>query len=119
MRTKAVALTVAALIASLTHITSAQSPQDAGVPVTQGEREFKNTVPAHAPVKIKIKIKNEKSFKDEGNKNWFRELELEVKNTGDKPIYFLYFLLTLPDVMGGRSSPRLPDDLRAAGLVVT
>ena len=34
----------------------------------QEEREFKNTVPAHVPVKVKIK--NEKSFKDKGNKGW-------------------------------------------------
>lgn len=78
---------------------TAHSPQDAGAAPAQDEREFKNTVPAHVPVKVKIK--NEKSFKDKGNKNWARELEVEVKNTGDKPIYHLYFVLTLRDVLKG------------------
>jgi hypothetical protein len=99
MRAKAVTLTVTILITSLTFITSARSTQDTQANPAHGEREFKNTVPGHAPVKIKIR--NEKSFKDKGNKNWFRELEIEVKNTGDKPIYYLYFVLSLPDVVAG------------------
>jgi hypothetical protein len=60
------------------------------------ERELKNTVPDHLP--IKVKIRNEKSFKDMKNKSWARELELEVKNTGDKPIYFLLINIDLPNV---------------------
>jgi hypothetical protein len=60
------------------------------------ERKFENTVPDHVPVKVKLK--NEQTFKDVKNKNWARELEIEVKNTGNKPIYFLYMLLVLPDV---------------------
>jgi hypothetical protein len=68
---------------------TAQSPQEE-------ERKFENTVPDHVPVKVKLK--NEQTFKDVKNKNWARELELEVKNTGNKPIYFLYLLLDLSDV---------------------
>lgn len=59
------------------------------------ERKFENTVPGHVP--IKVKLKNEKSFKDLKNKNWARELEIEVKNTGTKPIYYLYMVVLLPD----------------------
>lgn len=63
----------------------------------QEEREFKNTIPEHVP--IRVKVKNEQSFKDMKNKNWARELEIEVKNTGSKPIYYLYVIITLPDVL--------------------
>jgi hypothetical protein len=73
-----------------------QVPQGDTAVSAQEERELKNTVPDHVP--IKIKIKNEKSFKDKKNKGWAREFELEVKNTGDKPIYFLLINIDLPDV---------------------
>ena len=59
------------------------------------ERRFENTVPVHVP--IKVKLKNVKSFKDLKNKNWARELEIKVKNTGSKPIYFMYAVVSLPD----------------------
>jgi hypothetical protein len=51
------------------------------------EREVVDTVPAHVP--IKVKVKNERALKDAGNKHWARDFEIEVKNTGDKPIYYL------------------------------
>jgi len=57
------------------------------------ERIFENKIPAHIPIKIKIKKEKEKSFKDLKNEKWLREFELEVTNTGDKPIYFLYIML--------------------------
>ena len=63
------------------------------------EREFKNTIPEHVP--LKIKLKNEAAFKDMKNKNWARDLEIEVKNTGNKPIYFIYMLMVLQDVTVG------------------
>ena len=63
------------------------------------ERKFENTIPEH--VLIKVKLKSEKSFKDLKNKNWARELEIEVKNKGDKPIYYLYVVIVMPDVLVG------------------
>jgi hypothetical protein len=54
------------------------------------ERIFENNIPAHIPIKIKIKKEKEKSFKDLKNEKWLRDLEFEITNTGDKPIYFLY-----------------------------
>ena len=57
------------------------------------ERIFENKIPAHIPIKIKIKKEKEESFKDPNNDKWLREFELEVTNTGDKPIYFLYIVL--------------------------
>ncbi|HEV7903011.1 MAG TPA: hypothetical protein VGO96_04145, partial [Pyrinomonadaceae bacterium] len=65
---------------------TAQSAQD-----NQNERKFENTIPTHVP--IKVKVKNEQAFKNLKNKNWARELEIEVKNTGSKPIYFMYMLM--------------------------
>jgi hypothetical protein len=41
----------------------------------------------------KLKKEKEESFKDLKNEKWLREFELEVTNTGDKPIYFLYIML--------------------------
>lgn len=61
------------------------------------EREFKSTIPEHVP--IKVKLKNEQSFKRMKNKNWAREMEIEVKNTGSKPIYYLYVIIVMPDVL--------------------
>ena len=58
------------------------------------ERIFENKIPAHIPIKIKIKKEKEESFKDLKNDKWLREFELEVTNTGDKPIYFLYIMLS-------------------------
>ena len=57
------------------------------------ERIFENKIPAHIPIKIKIKKEKEESFKDLKNEKWLREFELEVTNTGDKPIYFLHIML--------------------------
>lgn len=63
----------------------------------QEGREFKNEV--HKNLPVKVKIKSEKSFKDLKNKGWLRELEIEVKNTGSKPIYFIQLSIGLPDVI--------------------
>jgi hypothetical protein len=64
------------------------------------EREFENTVPKHLPIKVKIKKEKEKAFKDLTNEKWARDLEIEVTNTGDKPIYFLSMTLVLPEIIG-------------------
>lgn len=66
------------------------------------ERIFENTIPAHIPIKIKIKKEKEKSFKDLKNEKWLREFELEVTNTGDKPIYFLNIVMGTNVVDGGQ-----------------
>ena len=76
---------------------AAQPRQEGSADAAPQEREFKNTVRAHVP--IKVKIKNEQSFKNLKNKNWARELEIEIKNTGAKPIYYLYVVISMPDVI--------------------
>jgi hypothetical protein len=63
-----------------------------------GERELEDKTPKHLPIKVKIKAEKEKAFKDLKNEKWIRDLELEVTNTGDKPIYLLHFLVILPEI---------------------
>jgi hypothetical protein len=62
------------------------------------ERELQDTIPKHLPIKVKIRKEKEKAFKDLKNEKWVRDFELEVTNTGDKPIYFLSLLLILPEI---------------------
>jgi hypothetical protein len=70
------------------------------------ERVFENKIPAHVPIKIKIKKEKEESFKDLKNEKWLREFELELTNTGDKPIYFLYITMDT-DVKFDGSGPEI------------
>ncbi len=60
----------------------------------QGERMFENAIPENAPIRINIKKEKEKSFRERKDEKWVEEFELEVKNVGDKPIYFIYINLT-------------------------
>ena len=53
-------------------------------------------IPKHLP--IKIKVKKPEKLKDEKNEEWLGELEVEVTNTGTKPIYFLQIFIDLSDV---------------------
>jgi len=66
------------------------------------ERILDNGVRQHVPIKIKIKKEKEASFKDLKNEKWVREFELEVTNTGEKPIYYLYLDLVTDVKMAGR-----------------
>lgn len=76
---------------------TAQFSQDVAAIPAQEEREFKSTLPDHVP--IKVKLKKEPAFKDLKNKGWARDLEIEVTNKGSKPIYFLYAVVLMPDVI--------------------
>ena len=69
---------------------AAQSP-------AKEEREVEDRVPKHLP--IKVKVKNEPKVKDLKNDEWLRDIELEVTNTGTKPIYFMEISLRLPNVL--------------------
>lgn len=63
----------------------------------QAERMLEDKVPTHVPVKVRVKNLQ--------NKNWARDLEVEVKNTGGKPIYFAEFVLLLPETESGGAMP--------------
>jgi hypothetical protein len=58
------------------------------------EREIEFRMAAHLP--FKAKLKNLEKMKDLKNDEWLGDLELEITNTGTKPIYYLYFALLLP-----------------------
>ena len=62
-------------------------------PSGQQERQIENTVPKHVPLDIKISKEKEKNWKDLKNENWAADFELEIKNTGEKPIYTFYLPL--------------------------
>lgn len=62
------------------------------------QRIFESKVPSHVPLKIKIKKEKEEKALDTKNKDWFRDIEIEVTNTSDKPIYFLSLNLEMPEL---------------------
>jgi len=61
------------------------------------EREFKDEIPKHVPLRAKIRKEKEKEFKDLKNERWARDFELEVTNSGDRSVYEFY-LLVVTDV---------------------
>src|SRR3954471_542185 len=71
----------------------AQSPSDE-------KREVVDKIPKHLPIKVKIKKEKEEKVKDLKNEDWLGDLELEVTNTGTKPIYYLDIVLFMPDDFG-------------------
>jgi hypothetical protein len=95
----------AALILSVVGILMTASLRTSGTAALQ-ERLFENKIPSHIPLKIKIKKEKEQSFKDLKNEKWLREFELELTNTGDKPIYFLYITMDT-DVKFDRVGPEI------------
>jgi hypothetical protein len=62
------------------------------------ERELEDKIPKHLPIRVKLKREKEKAFKDLKNEKWVRDLELEVTNIGDKPIYFPDLHIELPEI---------------------
>ena len=85
----------AALLAALITISgtallsgTAQSVKD--------EREVEKKIPAHLP--IKVKLRKPEKVKDSKNEEWLVDLEVEITNTGTEPIYYVYIALLLPDV---------------------
>jgi len=88
------------LIRGTSHPATAQAPEKT---VLATRRLLENRVPEHLPIRVKIKRDKEKLFRDLDNENWARDLELEVKNTGDKPIYSMFFYLLVPEAKIGNS----------------
>src|SRR5215213_1380381 len=62
----------------------------------KGEREVVDKIPKHLP--IKVKVKKPEKLKDAENEDWLGELEVEVTNTGTRPIYYLKIVIDMPDV---------------------
>jgi len=70
----------------------------------ENERQLEDLIPKHVPLKIKNKKEKEAGFKDLKSEKWAREFELEVTNTGTKPIYAvdLYVVTDIKAVAGFR-----------------
>lgn len=77
-------------------VSGAQSPPES-------ERELVDKIPKHLP--IKVKVKKPERLKDAKNEEWLGDAELEVTNTGTKPVYHLLISVYMPDVFssGGRN----------------
>jgi hypothetical protein len=67
------------------------------------EREVVEKIPKHLP--IKAKVRKPERLKDAKNEEWLGELEMEVTNTGAKPIYYLHISVFLPDVIAPNGHP--------------
>ena len=87
-----------ASIVLLSHLTVVQN----AALQQQSKRTFENKIPGQVPLKVKIRKEKEEKALDPNNKNWFRDIEIEVTNTSDKPIYFLSLDVRMPDVIGER-----------------
>lgn len=68
------------------------------------ERELEDKLPKHLPIKVRIRPEKEKAFKDIDNDNWARDLEVEVRNTGTRPIYYLVLIVDMPELKFGESN---------------
>ena len=86
---KSLAIALVLTVAGVLIMASRVTPGSAALQ----ERIFENKIPAHIPIKIKIKKEKEQSFKDLKNEKWLREFELELTNTGDRPIYYLEIVM--------------------------
>src|ERR1041385_2153731 len=53
----------------------------------QQERQVENKIPKHVPLDVKLTKEKEKNWKDLKNENWARDFQIEITNTGNKPIY--------------------------------
>ena len=69
------------------------------------DRALEMNIAKNVPIKVKLKKEKEASFKDLKNEKWLREFELQVENTGDRPIYFLHLMVILPDTKDEGSYP--------------
>lgn len=73
--------------------------QDSAISTAKEERELDDQIPKHLPIRIKIRKEKEEKFKDLKNEKWLGDFELEVKNTGDRPIYAIRLLLDMDGVV--------------------
>ena len=72
-------------------------PYGAAQEPAKEEREVVDKIPEHLP--IKVKVKKPEKLKDLENEDWLGEVELEVTNTGTKPIYYFDISIYMPDVL--------------------
>lgn len=63
------------------------------------KRTIENKVPAHVPLDIKITKEVEEKITDSSNKTWYRDLQIEITNTSEKPIYFFSLFVKMPELI--------------------
>lgn len=73
--------------------------------LSQSKRQLDDHVPAHLPIKIKIKKEKEEGFQDLKNEHWPWDFQVEVKNIGERPIYALGLVWELSDVKAPDGNP--------------
>jgi hypothetical protein len=61
------------------------------------ERVLEDKIPTHLPIKVKVKHLQ--------NEHWARDLEVEIKNAGDRPIYVVDFFILMPEIKGPDGNP--------------
>ncbi|HWS86937.1 MAG TPA: hypothetical protein VN282_08225 [Pyrinomonadaceae bacterium] len=76
-----------------------------GAPVAGQERVREVVVALPARLPLKAAVKNLERVADPENERWLRDLEVEVTNTGRKPVYFVSLLLHLPGAKLGGLPP--------------
>lgn len=82
------------LYCQLGSVTGAAQTTTQETPATSAalEREFRNQIPPHLPIKIKVKNLNSERL--------LREMEIEVTNKSEKPIYYLKIHVFFPGIIG-------------------
>jgi hypothetical protein len=66
---------------------------------SSGERQLENKVPKEVPLKIALKKEKEALVKALDNENWVCDVQLEITNTSNKPIYYFDLAIVLPEVL--------------------
>ena len=82
---------VAAAAACLLALVCGHAPASGAAQGERAERVMEDKIPAHVPLKGKVKNLDQE--------HWARELEVEVKNTGNKPIYYLKVFIQMPEAV--------------------
>ena len=72
-------------------VVTAQTPPGQGVPPGQ-LRQLLNDIPQHLPLRVEVRNLQTDRFA--------HDLEVEITNTSDKPIYYLSLILTLTGIRG-------------------
>jgi hypothetical protein len=50
----------------------------------QSKRTFESAIPSQVPLQVKIKKEKEDKALDTENKDWFRDIEIEITNTSKR-----------------------------------
>jgi hypothetical protein len=62
------------------------------------KRTIENKIPPQVPLAIKIKKDKEDKLTNAANKQWYRDFEMDITNTSNKPIYFFTLFIHMPDL---------------------